>query len=109
MATLAVGQGLLCSCSAQASRCGGFIVAEHVLQSTGSVVVARMLRLSPVCGIFLAQGLNLCLLYWQMDSYPLSHHRSPEFYLLTVEMVKHLCTCESSLNCALHKGANNPT
>ena len=28
-------------------------------------------------GIFLTQGSNLCLLYRQADSSPLSHHRSP--------------------------------
>ena len=28
-------------------------------------------------GIFLAPGLNLCLLYWQADSLPLSHQGSP--------------------------------
>ena len=29
-------------------------------------------------GIFLTQGLNLCLLYWQADSLPLSHLGSPD-------------------------------
>ena len=33
------------------------------------------------CGIFLDQGLNLCLLYWQADSLPLSHQGSPIQYL----------------------------
>ena len=28
-------------------------------------------------GIFLMQGLNLCVLHWQVDSLPLSHHGSP--------------------------------
>ena len=28
-------------------------------------------------GIFLTQGLNLCLLHWQADSLPLSHWGSP--------------------------------
>ena len=28
-------------------------------------------------GIFLTQGLNLCLLHWQVDSLPLSHQGSP--------------------------------
>ena len=31
-------------------------------------------------GIFLTQGLNSCLLHWQVDSLPLSHHRSPHIY-----------------------------
>ena len=30
-----------------------------------------------VRGIFLDQGLNLCLLHWQVDSLPLSHQGSP--------------------------------
>ena len=29
-------------------------------------------------GIFLDQGLNLCLLHWQVDSSPLSYEGSPE-------------------------------
>ena len=28
------------------------------------------------------QGLNLCLLYWQADSLPLSHQGSPQFIIL---------------------------
>ena len=28
-------------------------------------------------GIFLTQGLNPCLLYWQTDSLPLSHQEGP--------------------------------
>ena len=31
----------------------------------------------PPARIFLTQGSNLCLLHWQADSLPLSHHRSP--------------------------------
>ena len=29
------------------------------------------------CEIFLDQGLNLCLLFWQVDSYPLHHQGNP--------------------------------
>ena len=32
---------------------------------------------SAACGIFPGQGLNLCLLHWQVDSLPLSHQGSP--------------------------------
>ena len=53
------------------------LVAEHSLQNTGLVVVARGLSCSWACGIFLDQGSNLCLLHWQMDSLPLSHQGSP--------------------------------
>ena len=33
-------------------------------------------------GIFLTQGLNICLLHWQADSLPMSHQRSPVYILL---------------------------
>ena len=42
-----------------------------------STVAAHRLSCSPVHGILPAQGLNLRLLPWQADSYPLSHQRSP--------------------------------
>ena len=32
-------------------------------------------------GIFPDQGLDLCLLHWQVDSYPLYHQGSPPFNL----------------------------
>ena len=38
--------------------------ASHGLQSTGSVVVAHGFSCFAACGIFLYQGLNLCLLHW---------------------------------------------
>ena len=47
------------------------------LWSTGSEVVAHELGRSLACGIFLDQGSNICLLYWQVDSLWLSHQRSP--------------------------------
>ena len=43
-----------------------------------AVVVAYGLSCPPACGVFLDQGLNLCLLRWQADSLPLSHQGSPE-------------------------------
>ena len=55
----------------------------HRLQSTGSVVVAHRLSCSMACGIFLDQGLNLCLLHWQTDSLPPSHQGS----LLSAELL----------------------
>ena len=33
--------------------------------------------LSEACGIFLGQGLSLCLLHWQVGFLPLSHQESP--------------------------------
>ena len=52
------------------------LVAEHRLEEcrlqklehVGSVVVAHGLSCSMACGIFLEQGLNLCLLHCQADS-----------------------------------------
>ena len=42
-----------------------------------SVVVAHGLSSSAACGIFPDHGLNLCLLQWQADSYPLYHQANP--------------------------------
>ena len=50
----------------------GSVVAAPRLQSTGSIVVAHGLSCSAGCGILQNQGLNLCLLYWQVDSLLLS-------------------------------------
>ena len=54
------------------------VVAAPGLWSTGSAVV-HGLRCSTACGIFPDQGLNPCLLHWQVDSLPLSHQGSPLF------------------------------
>ena len=43
----------------------------------GSIVVAHRLSCCVACGIFLDQGLNLCPLHWQADSYPLRHQGIP--------------------------------
>ena len=43
-------------------------VAEYRLWSAGSVVVAHRLSCPVAGGIFLDQGLNPCLLGWQVDS-----------------------------------------
>ena len=51
------------------------------LQSPGSVVVVHGLSCSVACGIFLDQGSNRYLLYWQADCLPLSHQGSPYNYL----------------------------
>ena len=44
--------------------------------------MARGLSCSTVCGVFPDQGLNSCLLHWQVDSLPLSHQVSPGEMLL---------------------------
>ena len=56
---------------------GASLVAEHRLQSTGSVVVAHEFSCCEARGIFGDQGLNPCLLPWQADSSPLSRQRGP--------------------------------
>ena len=38
---------------------------------------SRGLSCSTICGIFLEQRWNPCLLHWQVDSYPLRHQGSP--------------------------------
>ena len=42
----------------------------------GSIVVAHGLSSSEARGIFLDQGLNLCVFHWQTDALPLSHQGS---------------------------------
>ena len=47
-------------------------------KDVGSAVVAHRLSYLKVCGIFLKQGLNLCLLPWKVASQPLDHQGRPE-------------------------------
>ena len=47
----------------------------------GSAVVSPGLSCSVACGIFLDQGPNSCLLYWQVDSHSLHHQGSPTHFL----------------------------
>ena len=48
-------------------------------------------------GIFLTQGLNLCLLHWQVDSIPLSHlgilYEEVDNYLFITVMILKPCPC----------------
>ena len=57
----------------------GTVAAAPLLQNVASEVVAHELSYSPARGIFLEQGWNLCLLSWQMSSYPLGHQGSLQF------------------------------
>ena len=61
----------------------GSVAAAPGLQSTGSADVVHGLGCSVACGIFLDQGLNLCLLHWQADSLPLGHQGSLKLYFLS--------------------------
>ena len=99
--------GLLSSCCTPAPHCSGFsccracasrahrlqwlwhmgsVVAAVVpgLQSTSSTVVAHGLSCSETCGVFPDQGSNLCLLHWQAETLPLSHHGSPAIILVVL-------------------------
>ena len=61
--------GLLSSCPAPASHCCGFsYCGAQALATWASVLVVHGLSCPMACGIFLDQGLNLCPLYWQVDS-----------------------------------------
>ena len=64
-----IEHGLLSSCGAQASHCGGFsCFRAQALGSQASVVVAQELSCPIVCGIFSDQGSKPCPLNWQVDS-----------------------------------------
>ena len=54
----------------------------QVLGFWALLVVEHGLSCSAACGIFLDQGLNLCPLHWQVDSYPLFHQGSPAVFLI---------------------------
>ena len=58
----------------------GSAVVVPEFQSTGSIVVIHQLSCSVVCGIFLVQGLNPCLLHWQTDSLPWRHQGCPRIF-----------------------------
>ena len=75
----------LSSWAAQAPHSSGFSCCGAPALGTqhmGSVVVEHGLSCFVACGIFPDQGLNLCPLHWQADSYPLYHQGSPMLLLL---------------------------
>ena len=59
------------------SRCVAETAAAPRFWGVGSVAVEHRFNCSAACGIFPGQGLNLCPLRWQEDSYPLDHQGSP--------------------------------
>ena len=69
------------------------LITVASLVAWASAVVAQGLRCPMACGIFPDQESNLCLLYWQVDSLPLGHQRSPLipsslkplFYLISIQ------------------------
>ena len=77
------------------------------LWSTGSrcmssVVAAHRLSCSATCGIFPDQGSNLCSLYWQENSHPLSHQGSPSFTLFFKR-----CSYYFKIICIIKEWLNN--
>ena len=79
-ALVVVAQGLI-SCGSRATGFSSYgrwaqqlrlVSLEHRLTSFGHRHCC-----SVACGIFLDQGLNLCPLHWQVNSYPLCHQGSP--------------------------------
>ena len=70
-------EGLLSSCSAQASLCGDFSCRARALGAQAPVAVVFRLRCSKAYGIFPDQGSNWCSLHSQAGSYPLDPQGSP--------------------------------
>ena len=60
----------------------GFSSCTPRLLCTGSVVGVHGVSCSKTCGIFPAQGSNLCLLHWQVSSLPLSQQGSPIVFFI---------------------------
>ena len=76
------------------------VVVALGLQSTGSVGVERRHSCSVTCGIFPDQGLNPCLLDWQVDSLPLSHQGSPAEWSCLMFCLVQLCMSADSIKTA---------
>ena len=64
----------------------GLSGCDALAGNAGSAVEAHTLRCSVLCGILQDQGWNLCLLPWQADSLPPSHHQNPQPSLLIGKM-----------------------
>ena len=68
------------------------LIVVHGLLIAVSSLVEHKLSCLMACGIFPGQGLNLCVLHWQADSYPLRHQGSP--------------ICSYFYSCFLHMALN---
>ena len=96
-------------CGAWTSYCSGFSCGAHALDGWASavaaqrltscglwalehglMVVAHGLSCSVACEVFLDQGLNLCLLRWPADCYPLCHQESSRIKIFKHQFF-HLC------------------
>ena len=69
------------------------VAAAPRLWSTGSVVVAHGFSCSAARGVLLDQGLNLCLLHWQVDFLLLSLQGSSTYFK---DFLKYLFGCAGS-------------
>ena len=73
-------------------QCTGFSLQWFLLlQSTGSRTQASVVMHGVSCsaagGIFSDQGLKVCPLHWQADSYPLHHQGSPTGVCLSFRVI----------------------
>ena len=80
--SLAAASGATLCSGPRASPYSGFsCFRAQALGTQALVIVLHGLSCSKVCGIFLDQGLNLCPLLWEADSYPMDHQGSPAIVL----------------------------
>ena len=64
------------------------VAPRHLSTVSGAVAFGLGFSSSVACGIFSDQGrtcdefsyMNLCFMYWQMDSLPWNHQGSPQNY-----------------------------
>ena len=71
--------------------CRLLIAVASPVAHTGSVVVEHELSRSEARGISPYQGLNLCPLQWQADSYMQRHHPFCDFQFLSLGLSFHVC------------------
>ena len=69
------------------SSCGAWAQLQIRGSRTQSIIVVQEFIFFEACGIFPDQGLNLCLLHWQVDSLPLSHWGSPQLYFKYINSI----------------------
>ena len=81
------------------SRGCSLAVGVQASVAVASLVAEHGLNCSTACGIFPDQGLNPCLLHWQVDSLSLSHLRIPpeSHYYLHQIRGRLICLCTQLL------------
>ena len=101
--------------SVQASQCCGEQALGHVdfsgcgsrLWSMGSVVVEHGLSCPMASGVFMEQGLNPCLLHWQVDSLSPSQHGRLKWRIIYCKY-QALCGNDQILKCMLSRHRKKP-